>query len=162
VSDFAIRPASMADAPALADLLDAMNSLDGAPPARPMAPEPERRDLIGVRACAPVRLASTEAGVVGFATAGTIYDAPRHADILMLLDPCVAPEARRRGIARALMAALAAEGRRRGAAAICWGVDVGHEEARLFYRSTGARTEAQFSGELLDGEAMRRLAGEAR
>jgi ribosomal protein S18 acetylase RimI-like enzyme len=162
VSGFAIRPASMADAPALADLLNAINSLDGEPPARPMTPEVVRRDLIGVRARALVRLASTDSGVVGFATAGTIYDALRHADILMLLDLYVVPEARRRGIARALMAELAAEGMRRGAAGIWWGVDAGDDDARLFCRAIGARTEEQFSGEILEGEAMQRLAGEAR
>jgi ribosomal protein S18 acetylase RimI-like enzyme len=97
---------------------------------------------------------------VGFATAGLIYDAERSAWALMLLDLYVAPEARRRGLARALMASLAAEALRHGAGCLWWGVDEGDDEATAFYRAIGARSEGRFSGELLEGQALARLARE--
>ena len=98
---------------------------------------------------------------IGFATATAIYEAMRQGDIMMLLDLYVAPEARRRGAARALMAALAAEARARAASALWWGVDEGDDEAILFYRAIGAISEGGFSGEILEGMALARLAAEA-
>jgi ribosomal protein S18 acetylase RimI-like enzyme len=80
----------------------------------------------------------------------------------MLLDLYVVPEARRRGAARALMASLAAGARRRSAACLWWGVDEGDDEATLFYRAIGARSEGLFSGEILEGAALLALADEAR
>jgi GNAT superfamily N-acetyltransferase len=99
--------------------------------------------------------------VAGFATAGLIYDAERCAWALMLLDLFVAPEHRRNGLARGLMAALAAEALRQGAGCLWWGVDEGDDAATLFYRSIGARSEGRFSGEVLERAAMIRLAAEA-
>lgn len=155
------RAAHAADASAVAALINAINSLDGPPPARPMTAEVVRRDLLGPDAKALLRVAEVDGAVAGFATAGAIYDAERHAEALMLLDLYVAPAARRRGAARALMAWLAAEAQRRGAGCLWWGVDEGDDEATLFYRAIGARSEGRFSGEILDGAALDRLAGEA-
>jgi GNAT superfamily N-acetyltransferase len=126
-----------------------------------MTPEVVRRDLIGPGARALLRTSEVDGAVAGFATAGAIYDAERQAEALMLLDLYVAPAARRRGAARALMAWLAAEAKRRGAGCLWWGVDEGDDDARQFYRAIGARSEGRFSGEILDGTALDRLAGEA-
>ena len=156
-----IRAATDADAPAVAALINAINSLDGPPPAQPMTAEIVRRDLLGLQLGALLRVAEVDGAVAGFATAGAVYDAERLADALMLLDLYVAPAARRRGAARALMAWLAAEARRRGAGCLWWGVDEGDDEATLFYRAIGARSEGRFSGEILEGAALDRLAGEA-
>jgi ribosomal protein S18 acetylase RimI-like enzyme len=75
---------------------------------------------------------------------------------------CVALAFRRRAHARALMADLAAEALRQGARCLWWGVDEGDDEATLFYRSIGARSEGMFSGELIEGAALTRLAEGAR
>jgi ribosomal protein S18 acetylase RimI-like enzyme len=155
-----VRAPSDADAPAVAALINALNSLDG-PPARPMTAAVVRRDLLGPAPRAWLRVAELAGAVVGFATATPIYDAKVHGDVMMLLDLYVAPEARRQGAARALMAALAAEARARGAEAIWWGVDEGDDEATLFYRAIGAESEGRFSGEILEGPALVRLADEA-
>ena len=157
-----IRQATPTDAPAVAALINAINSLDGLPPDIPMTPDLVLRDLIGPTPRALLLLAELDAEVVGFATAGTIYDAIRVADAIMLLDLYVAPHARRRGAARALMAALAAEAVRREAGCIWWGVDDGDDEAMEFYRAIGSRIEEHFTGRILEGTALRRLAGEAR
>lgn len=154
-----IRHAQAADAPAVATLINAINSLDG-PLLHAMTPEIVQRDLLGDRPKALLRVAESDGRVIGFATAGFIYDAERAADALMLLDLYVVPEARRRGAARALMAALAAEARRHGAGCLWWGVDAGDDEATLFYRAIGATSEGQFSGELLEGAALDALAAE--
>jgi ribosomal protein S18 acetylase RimI-like enzyme len=154
------RPATPADAAALAALINALNSLDGPPP-MPMTPEVAMRDLLGPGARAWLRLAELDGQVIGFATATAIYEARRQSDIMMLLDLYVAPEARRRGAARALMAALAAEAQARGASALWWGVDEGDDEAILFYRAIGAESEGRFSGEILEGDALARLAAAA-
>jgi len=155
-----IRRATAADAPAVAHLINAINSLDTGAPRLEMTEAVVLRDLVGDRPKAILRVGELEGAVVGFATAGFIYDAERQADALMLLDLYVEPFARRRGIARALMASLAAEARDHGAGCLWWGVDQGDDEATLFYRSIGARSEGLFSGELIEGEALARLAAE--
>jgi len=153
-----VRAATPEDAAVVAELINAINSLDG-PPASPMTPEAARRDLLGAAPRAWLRLAEEEGGaVVGFATATPIYDAARQADALMLLDLYTRPEARRRGAARALMAALAREAQASGAACLWWGVDEGDDEALLFYRAIGAVSEGRFSGEIIEGAALARLA----
>ena len=156
-----IRAAGPADAATVAGLINAINSLDGATPAMPMTAEVVARDLLGAAPKAWLRVAELDGEVVGFATAGAIYDAERQAEALMLLDLYVVPAARRRGAARALMAALAAEAVRRGAGCLWWGVDEGDDEATAFYRAIGAVTEGRFSGEILEGAALARLAAEA-
>lgn len=155
-----IRPGLRGDAEAVAALINAINSPAGTPPAMPMTAAVVERDLIGPQSRAILRVAEQDGVVVGFATAGCIYDAERQADALMLLDLYVMPEARRRGVARALMARLAAEALERGAGCLWWGVDEGDEEAAAFYRAIGADSEGRFSGEILEGQALRRLAAE--
>lgn len=154
-----IRPAVAADAAAVAALINAINSLDGPLP-RPMTATVVNRDLLGPQPRALLRVAELDGRVIGFATANFIYDAARQADALMLLDLYVEPAFRRRGAARALMAALAAQAERLGAGCLWWGVDEGDDEATLFYRAIGAVSEGAFSGEILEGDALRRLATE--
>ncbi|WP_270937374.1 GNAT family N-acetyltransferase [Falsiroseomonas oryzae] len=157
-----IRRADAVDAPAVARLINAINSLDGGAPELPMTAAIVARDLLGPAPKALLLLAELDGTVVGFATAGPIYDAERAADALMLLDLYVDPAYRRRGAARALMANLAAEAKQRAAGCLWWGVDEGDDEATLFYRAIGAVSEGRFSGEILAGPALDRLAAEAQ
>ena len=161
----AVRPAHDADADRVAALLNAINALDGLIPTVPMTAAVVRRDLLGPAPRALLRLGTLGGPggerVVGFATAATIYDATRCAEILMLLDLYVEPATPRRGVARALMAALAAEARARGAPAIWWGVDAGDEEALAFYGALGAVVEERFSGLILEERALDALAARA-
>ncbi len=156
-----IRSAVPGDAGAVARLINAINSLDGPCPSPPMTAEVVMRDLICPAPKALLLVAERDGQVVGFATAGLIYDAERLGWAMMLLDLYVTPDSRRRGLARGLMAALAREAQRRGALCLWWGVDQGDDQATLFYRAIGARSEGMFSGELLEGGALSRLAGEA-
>jgi ribosomal protein S18 acetylase RimI-like enzyme len=155
-----IRAAREADAEAVAALINAINEL-GPGAAERMTPAIVLRDLVCAEPKAILRVAEDGGRVVGFATAALIYDAERCAFAMMLLDLYVEPAFRRRGHARALMAALAAEALRQDARCLWWGVDEGDDEATLFYRSIGARSEGMFSGELIEGAALAALAGKA-
>ncbi|OYW10061.1 MAG: hypothetical protein B7Z53_01745 [Rhodospirillales bacterium 12-71-4] len=153
-----IRAATAADAAAVAALVNAINSLDGHAPAEPMTAAVVLRDLVCAAPKALLRVAEWQGRVAGFATAGLVYDAERQAWAMMLLDLYVAPEARRRGLARGLMAAVARVALREGARCLWWGVDEGDAAATRFYRAIGATREGLFSGELLEGAALARLA----
>jgi GNAT superfamily N-acetyltransferase len=139
-------------------MINAINSLDGPGPAVPMTAAVVARDLMGPSPRALLRVAADATGLLGFATASLVYDAERCAPCLFLLDLWVEARARRRGAGRALMAALAREALAEGAAAIWWGVDEGDDEALMFYRAIGAESEGRFSGEILTGAALARLA----
>lgn len=156
-----VRAAREAEAEAVAALFNAINSLDGGAPEVPMTAAIVARDLLGPAPRALLRVAEWQGAVAGFATGGLVYDAERAVDAMMLLDLYVAPKARRRGLGRALMAALAAEARRRGAACLWWGVVEGDEEAMQFYRAIGAAEEGSFTGMILAGPALERLAAVA-
>lgn len=156
-----VREALPEEAAAVAALINAINSLDGNTPDVPMTAAIVRRDLMGEHPRAWLLVAAEAGGLVGFATAGIVYDAERAAPCAMLLDLYVTPEARRRGHARALMAALASRGQSEGVGCLWWGVDDGDDEAMEFYRAIGAHSEGAFTGLLLEGAALHRLASEA-
>ena len=77
---------------------------------------------------------------------------------IWLEDLWVRPEARRRGLARALMARLAAEACARGWARLDWSVLDWNEPARAFYRSLDAGELDEWTTHRLDGAALARLA----
>lgn len=155
-----VRPARPGDAAAVAELFNAINGMDGPPPVR-MTAEIVRRDLLGPSPRATLLVAELDGAVVGFATGNTLYDSARAADCVFLNDLYVAPEARRRGAGRALVAALAAEARRRGACCLWWGVDLPDVEAARFYDALGAGDEGGFTGRILVGPAFDALADTA-
>lgn len=158
----AVRAARPEEAEAVAALINAINSLEGNFPRVPMSAAIIRRDLMGAAPLAWLLVAVEAHRLVGFATAGLVYDAERAAPCAMLLDLYVEPAARRRGHARALMAALAARGRAEGVGCLWWGVDDGDDDAMEFYRAIGAQSEGGFTGLLLEGGALQGLADEAR
>ena len=115
-----VRPARLEEAEAVAALFNAINSMDGPPPLVPMTAETVRRDLLGADPRAALLVAELDGALVGFVTGNAIYDSARSADAWLLNDLYVAPEARRRGAGRALVAQL----RRRhggGAPSACGG-----------------------------------------
>lgn len=157
-----VRPATPADAPTVAALFNAINSLDGDQPEVPMTAAYVIRDLLGQHPWATLLVAELDGAVVGFITGSALYDAERAAGGFFLIDLYVEPGARRRGVGRALVAGLAAAANRRGARCLWWGVDAGDDDATRFYRAIGARSEGPFTGEILVGGAFERLLAEAR
>ena len=156
-----IRAAREDEAAEVADLINAINSLDGAAPPVTMTAATVARDLLGPAPRAILLVAADGARIAGFVTGAAVYDAARAASAMLVLDLYVRPECRRRGAARALMAALAARAQADGCACLWWGVDEGDEEATAFYNAIGAASEGWFEGRILDGAAFRTLADEA-
>ncbi len=156
-----IRAAHMDDAAEVAALFNAINSLDGTPPAVTMTPAHVVEHLLGPHPWSILRIAEVEGTVAGFITASPAYDSERAAGAYIIVDLYVRPDFRRRGIARALMAAMAAQARSEGARCLWWGVDDGDDEATAFYISLGAEVEDHFHGRILTGAAYDTLAAEA-
>lgn len=153
-----MRPARPEEAAAVAVMFNALNTMDGPPPPVAMTAEAVRRDLLGAAPRAALLVAELDGALVGFVTGNPVYDSVRAADTFFLNDLYVAPEARRRGAGRALVAGLAAPARRRGARCLWWGVDLGDDEALRFYEALGAEDEGGFVGRILVGPAFEALA----
>jgi ribosomal protein S18 acetylase RimI-like enzyme len=75
--------------------------------------------------------------VVGACLANRIASVEHGGAVLFIEELYVAPESRRRGVARALLGRLLAEAAASGVRAIELEVDEGHEPARALYRSLG-------------------------
>ena len=142
----------------MAALFNALNSMDGPPPPVEMTAEAIRRDLLGAAPRAALFVAELDGRLVGFITGNAVYDSVRAADALFLNDLYVAPEARRRGAGRALVARLAATAKQSGAGCLWWGVDLGDDDALRFYEALGAEDEGGFVGRILVGPAFEALA----
>ncbi|BDG71103.1 GNAT family N-acetyltransferase [Roseomonas fluvialis] len=156
-----IRTARPAEADDVAAMFNAINSLDGPGPVVPMTGAHVRHHLLGPNPLSMLRVAEADGVLAGFVTGNIVFDSTRAAGGCIVVDLFVRPEFRRRGIARALMAALAAETRAAGAVCLWWGVDDGDDEASAFYDSIGAVIEEHFTGRLLAGAAYDTLAAEA-
>ncbi|MFC7476108.1 GNAT family N-acetyltransferase [Dankookia sp. GCM10030260] len=153
-----IRPATVADAAALAAMLRAINDEPGLRPDL-ISTASVARDLIGDPR-ALVLLAVQAGEAVGFATAHPHYDSGHSRWGMFLNDLYVAPGARRRGIGRALVGAVAAAARRDGGRFVWWNADAGDDLALGFHATLGAE-EAMVTDFLLAGETFDRLAGES-
>jgi diamine N-acetyltransferase len=152
-----IRAAAAADAAPLAALLRALNDEPGLRPEL-ITPERVARDLIGDPRL--VLLVAERAGeVLAFATAHPYYDSGKSRWGMVMNDLFVAPAARRQGLGRALVGALAAETRRQGGRFLWWNADEGDALALAFHRSMGAE-EAVVTDFTLGGDAFERLARE--
>ncbi|TDH60672.1 GNAT family N-acetyltransferase [Dankookia rubra] len=150
-----IRAAVPADAAALAGMLRAINDEPGLRPERISAAS-VARDLIGDPR-ALVLLAEQAGEALGFATAHACYDSGHSRWGLFLNDLYVAPEARRRGIGRALVGAVAAAALAEGGSFLWWNADAGDDLALRFHARLGAEA-APVTDFLLAGDAFHRLA----
>jgi GNAT superfamily N-acetyltransferase len=86
-----------------------------------------------------VFVATVDGRPAGYALHHRGYEVDDAARVLYLSDLYVAPEARRLGAARTLMAAMAKECQRVGALEVLWRVHSGNRGARAFYGSLGAK-----------------------
>lgn len=153
-----IRRAVPADAEPLAALFRALNDEPWLSP-QLITPESIARDLIADPR-AIVLVAEQDGAPVGLATAHPAYDSGQSRWGLFLNDLYVAPEARRRGIGRALVAAVAAEARASGCRFVWWNADEQDGLALVFHRTLGAE-EMPVSDFLLHGDAFETLARES-
>ncbi|KRE00306.1 GCN5 family acetyltransferase [Bosea sp. Root381] len=79
---------------------------------------------------------------------------------IWLEDLFVHPHFRGKGIGKALIAALARRCVDEGLPRLAWWVLNWNEPSRVFYRSIGAKAQDEWTVKRLDGDALRRLAGE--
>ncbi len=77
--------------------------------------------------------------VVGYALYHDGFHVGRGTPGLVLMDLYAEPSARRRGVGRALMAAVGAAARRRGGTWVVWQVHPDNVEGLAFYRAIGGR-----------------------
>jgi GNAT superfamily N-acetyltransferase len=114
----------------------------------------------GERARFGVLLAEDAGRAVGYALFYPSYDTEFAAKGMYLQDLFVVPEARARGVGRALMAAVARACQADGGCYLFWNAHERNHVARAFYRRIGGREEPVVTISL-QPDALRRLAAKA-
>jgi ribosomal protein S18 acetylase RimI-like enzyme len=139
-----VRPARAGDEAAVAALAAALNAEEDHPRTGLFTPEVVARDFLGPHPAGLLLVAETpgDAALVGYATAHATYETNYAERGLYVGDLYVDPAHRRRGVARALIAALAAAGAREGRSHLWWTAKPGNAAAHAFYRRLGGRGEA--------------------
>jgi GNAT superfamily N-acetyltransferase len=132
------RAAGPADAPAIIALTRAFCAEEGTGPSRLGAADLEAHAFGPQGFC---RIVVAEAGgrLIGYALAYPGFDAISATTGLYLADLYVLPEARRQGVGRALMVAVAASCREGGGRWLTWNTLTSNATARGFYARIGAR-----------------------
>ena len=156
MSGIVIRPAAPSDAARVAELANELSVHEELAPdiydARKV-----RNDMIADGRALDVLVAEDAGRVVGYASYQDHYNTDVGARGLWLAELYVAEEARRRGIARKLMAALARIATDRGLVSIWWAVRTANTRARAFYEIINAGDDdTRLIG--LDGAALASLA----
>jgi ribosomal protein S18 acetylase RimI-like enzyme len=155
-----LRAATLADAGALAAMLDAMNVEDGQPPGR-FSPAGVQRDAFGAEPAFAALLAVAGERAVGYTLSLPFYNTEIARRGRYMLDLWVAPSHRRLGIGRRLVAALARRTVEEGGGSLWWTVRNGNLDARRFYAALGAKDDETRLLEL-DGAALKALAAAPR
>jgi len=135
-----VRRATVDDAEALAELTRGLNAHQGDPVGN-FSAAVARRDGFGDTPCWTAVIAERAGQPVGYAMFHASYDAPHAARGLYLQDLYVREDARRLGVGRALMAAVAREARQAGCVFFWWTAKQWNTEALAFYRALGATAD---------------------
>ncbi len=156
MSGIVIRSAAPSDAARVAELANKLSTHEGLAPdvydARKVLD-----DMIAAGRALDVLVAEDAGRIVGYASYQDLYDSDVGARGLWLAELYVVEGARRRGIARQLMAALARIAAERGLVSIGWAVRTANRRARDFYEIIGANDDdTRLIG--LDGAALASLA----
>lgn len=136
-----IRPPRREEAAALCRLVRELNMHQGDPVDR-FTPDTLDRDVFGPDAYLDCLVAVRDGALAGYAFAHDGYDSGYAQRGLYLCDLYVTPAARRQGVARALVCAMAHRARRHGRSFLWWAARAWNGEARAFYASLGAKEEA--------------------
>ena len=154
-----VRRAGPADADRFVAMVDALAEYERMP-----GPDPEARQRLVHDAWArePPRfhvfLAEQDGATLGMAMVYETYSSHQALPTLYLEDLFVLPDARRRGVARALFQTLAAEATRRGCGRMDWQVLDWNRLAIDFYDRLGARHRGDWLNYRLEADQLRRLA----
>lgn len=158
-SAFSIRRATADDIPVILELIRGLAEYEHATPDEVPADEPAlQQSLFGPRPCAETLLAFDGEQAVGFAIFFHNYSTWRARHGLYLEDLFVRPEARGRGIGKALLVELAKIAVERGCARMEWSVLDWNQPAIDFYCSLGAAPMSEWTTFRMTEDAIMRLA----
>jgi GNAT superfamily N-acetyltransferase len=157
-----LRPATRHDVPLILSLIRELATYERDPSAVVATEENLLRDGFGDRPRFQVTLAEWSGEPVGFAFWFFAYSTWRGQPILFLEDLFVRPDARGRGIGKALMQRLARIADENNCGRFMWQVLDWNTPSIEFYESLGATVLKQWLTCKLDGEALRALADEDR
>lgn len=146
-----IRPACDADAEVLAELVNAL-AAEQQDPTEHFTAESARRDALGGTPAFSTLVAETGGEVVGYVTFLEAYESSFAARGLYLSDLYVRPDARGKGIGRALVAAVAREAKQQERSFVWWVSKPGNKAAQEFYRKLGASQEPVLAHALTFGD----------
>ena len=135
---YGIRLATVADAPVVAELVEALNRSEGDPTGY-VTPETMARDL--TLGQISVVVAEAEGAVLGYCLFHFGYEATYAASGLYVCDLYVRPEARGQGIARALIAEVARRSKAAGGSFVWWTAKPGNAVANAVYATLRAHRE---------------------
>ncbi len=156
----ALRAATAADAPVIAELVEALNRSEGDPTgyvtAATMAHDLARGEI-------SVVVAEASGSIVGYCLFHVGYEATYAASGLYIVDLYVIEDWRRRGVGRALVAEVARRAKAGGGSFVWWTAKPGNEAANAAYAKLGSLSEPVIAHAVFD-EAFEALvaAGEAR
>lgn len=137
----AVRSARTEDTEAVVALAAMLNAEEGHPTPQRLSSERLVVDFFGADPAGLLLVADRAGAVVGYATGHMTYETDFAQRGLYVGYLCVHPAHRRRGLGRALLAAMAAEAKRRGGWFLWWTALPGNAEAHGFHRAAGAVAE---------------------
>ena len=147
-----VRPCAPGDEGPLAALVQALNR-DQGDTDQHFGPDAVARDVLGPEPRIGVLVAEDDdATLAGYAAFHVAYESPWALRGLYLCDLYVRPQTRRRGIGRALVAALAATARHRGNGYLWWMSKPGNAAGHAFYKALGATFEPVVAHALVFGQ----------
>jgi GNAT superfamily N-acetyltransferase len=153
-----IRPATPADAPAIARLIRELAEYEKLSHALDLDEAALARDLFGPSPAAEVLVAEADGAVVGFALYFANYSTFRTKPGIYLEDLFVLPAHRGQGHGKALFRAVAKLACERGCARFEWSVLDWNAPAIDFYQSMGAKPLDDWTVFRLDGDALKMVA----
>src|SRR5262245_31750930 len=132
-AQFCIRPATPADGERVAAMCAALSAEEATGNASRLTAETFRRDGFGPQPAFACLIAEVDGQPMGYALYHDDYDTDRLCRSVFLADLYVETAARRQGVGRALMAAVAHGGQQRGAQVMMWSVLRDNLGARSVY-----------------------------
>lgn len=161
-ADLEIRFATVADTPTILAFIQDLAAYEKLAHEVVATEDALRSTLFGPRPAAEVLIAELAGAPVGFALFFQNYSTFLARPGLYLEDLFVRPEARGRGLGKALLAELARLAVARGCARLEWAVLDWNELAMSFYRGLGASALGEWTTWRLSDEPLRALAAEAK
>ncbi|GAB3402210.1 GNAT family N-acetyltransferase [Massilia agilis] len=137
-----VRPAQLADVPAVAPLFDAYRQFYGKPADAGLAERFISERL--AKGESAVFVAEKDRQAVGFVQLYPSFSSVSAGRVYVLNDLFVAPEARRGNVARALMHAAAEYARGKGALRLSLSTGINNEKAQALYESEGWVRDEQY------------------